>query len=276
VILTLHSPPATPVRPHPPRPRAPLPGGPRPAPGATAIRNPTGCPAGSWFGRARWAPRQLSGRGHWQSDRGPERVAPPALAQRRSGTPPVAQPGRGHPSRTGARVGPLAADCSSSALSGTLPALARCDPEPHRLPGRVGGSSRTSAFSHRLRLAADCSSPASSGPLLALARCDPEPHRLPGRVGESSCASAFSHRLRLAADCSSPASSGPLLALAPVARSSRQVEPHVSLQSPVRRSASPAGRRVSTVGHECRTESNRASSVAPAHSTPPALLLRRS
>ena len=55
-----------------------------PGPGATAIRNPTGCPAGSWFVPARWAPRQLSGRG--QSDRGPERVAPPAQAQRRSGT----------------------------------------------------------------------------------------------------------------------------------------------------------------------------------------------
>ena len=123
---------------------------------------------------------------------------------------PPATPVRQHPPR----AGPFAADCSSPALSGTLLALARCDPEPHRLPGRVGGSSRTSAGSHRLRLAADSSSPASSGPLLALARCDPEPHRLPGRVGGSSRTSAGSHRLRLAADCSSPASSGPLLALA--------------------------------------------------------------
>ena len=35
------------------------------------------------------------------------------------------------------------------APSGTLLALARCDPEPHRLPGRVGESSRASAFSPR-------------------------------------------------------------------------------------------------------------------------------
>ena len=63
--------------------------------------------------------------------------------------PPVAQPGRGHPSRTGIRARSLAADCSSPALGGPLLALARSDPEPHRLPGRVGESSRASAFSPR-------------------------------------------------------------------------------------------------------------------------------
>jgi hypothetical protein len=177
VTLTLHSTLVTPVRPHPPRPRAPLFGGPRPAPGATAIRNPTGCPAGSWFGPARWAPRQLSGRG--QLDRGPERVAPPAPAQRRSGTPTVAQPGRGHPSRTGARAGPLAADCSSPALGGAA-------------PGSGAGRSGTPPVARSSRWvephvspqspvapAADCSSPAPSGPLLSLARGDPEPPGCP-------------------------------------------------------------------------------------------------
>ena len=154
--------------------------------------------------------------------------------------PPVAQPGRGHPSRTGIRARSLAADCSSPALGGPLLALARSDPEPHRLPGRVGGSSRTSAFSYQSRPAADRSSPSS--------------------------------------ERDAPGSGAVRSGTPPVARSSRRVEPHVSLQSPVRRSAPLAGRRVSTVGRECRTESSRErrtessrlSSEASAYRTSPA------
>jgi len=110
--------------------------------------------------------------------------------------PPVAQPGRGHPSRTGIRARSLAADCSSPALGGPLLALARSDPEPHRLPGRVGGSSRTSAFSYQSRPAADRSSPSS--------------------------------------ERDAPGSGAVRSGTPPVARSSRRVEPRVSLQSPHR------------------------------------------
>ena len=161
--------------------------------------------------------------------------------------PPVAQPGRGHPSRTGIRARSLAADCSSPALGGPLLALARSDPEPHRLPGRVGGSSRTSPSVTSLALLRTARPPAPSGTLLALARCDPEPHRLPGRVGESSRASAFSPRTESIRErraessrLSSEASAYRTSPASPRAGLERAQDPHPSLRCKWRHAAAEA------------------------------------
>jgi len=64
----------------------------------------------------------------------------PALAQRRSGTPPVVQPGHGSSPHAGPRASYQVAVSQTAAPSGSpLRPGRKGDPEPHRLPSRAAG-----------------------------------------------------------------------------------------------------------------------------------------
>ena len=207
------------------------------------------------------APTRRGAAEHLPAPRGPTtRTAAPRTGRVRPARP---GPARGAASAGPGRIGPaslrtilyLQRDSNTSlhthhaspAASSPPGPWRNGDPEPHRLPGRVGGSSRTSAFSYQPRPAADRSSPAPSGPLLALARCDPEPHRLPGRVGESSRASAFSPRTESIRErraessrLSSEASAYRTSPASPRAGLERAQDPHLSLRCKWRHAAAEA------------------------------------
>jgi hypothetical protein len=162
------------------------------------------------------------------------------LAQRRSGTPPVVQPGLGSAPHAGPRASYQAAVSQTAAPSGS-PLRPRCkgDPEPSSCPAgpRASVSYRGPRKASRCGLLVPSFKWAAPGPGAVRSGTTPvsrssrwvEPHvSLQSPV--TPCCGLLVPSSKWAAPGSGAVRSGTPL----VARSSRRVEPRVSLQSPHR------------------------------------------